>query len=127
MSTIVQFRAIDWGMETCELHVNLPESNHSGSLALYRINSTVPLDTFSLSYNTRPHRIARLGIIALGLGVVPWHRKFSCAMDEVLSFELACLPSSESGGDSDCFMEWIQIKDALPGEPYVVRCLIFAD
>ena len=120
MSTIIQFRAIDWGMEICELHVDLPESfgqeGHSGSLALYRVNSTIPLDTSALSYDTRPPRIAKLGNIALGNGDVTWHRKFSCAMDEVLSFELSCLPLEESGGDSNCLVEWVQIKDKVPGE-----------
>ncbi|KAI9461087.1 hypothetical protein HD554DRAFT_2028382 [Boletus coccyginus] len=119
VSTIIQFRAIDWGMEICELHVDLPESfgqeGHSGSLALYRIDSTIPLDTSSLSYNTRPRRIAKLGNIPFGN--VTWHRKFNCATDEVLSFELSCLPLVESGGDSNCFVEWVQIKDAVPGEP----------
>jgi len=118
MSTIIQFRAIDWGMETCELHLDFPESfgqeGHSGSLALYRVNSTIPLDTSSLSYNTRPPRITKLGNIALGNGIVTWHRKFNCAMDEVLSFELSCLPLVESGGDSNCFVEWVQIKDVIP-------------
>ena len=117
MSTIIQFRAIDWGMEICELHVDLPESFGHGLLALYRVNSTIPLDTSSLSYNTRPPRIAKLGNIPLGNDIVTWHRKFSCAMDEVLSFELSCLPLMESGGDSDCFLDWVQIKDAIPGEP----------
>ncbi|KAF8433676.1 hypothetical protein L210DRAFT_3649499 [Boletus edulis BED1] len=118
MSTIVQFRAIDWGMEICELHIHLPESygqeGHSGSLGVYRINSTIPLDSSSLSYNTRPPRVVRQGVIPLGNGVVTWHRKFSCATEEVLSFELSCLPSEESGGDPGCFVEWVQIKDALP-------------
>ncbi|KAF8553511.1 hypothetical protein OG21DRAFT_1373625, partial [Imleria badia] len=115
VSTIIQFRAIDWGMEICELHVDLLESfgqeGHSGSLALYRVNSTITLDTSSLSYDTRPPRVAKVGNIALGNGNVTWHRKFSCAMDEVLSFELGCLPLEESGGDSDCLVEWVQIKD----------------
>jgi len=119
MSTIIQFRAIDWGMEICELHIDFPESlgqeGHSGELALYRIDSTIPLDTSSLSYNTRPRRIAKLGNVPIGN--VTWHRRLNCAMDEVLSFELGCLPLAESGGDSNCFAEWVQIKNALPGEP----------
>ena len=113
-------------MEICELHVDIPESfgqeGHSGSLALYRVNSTTPLDSASLSYNTRPSRIAKLGNIPLGNGIVTWHRKFSCATDEVLSFELSCLPLEDSGGDSGCFVEWIQIKGTAPGKPPKLGC-----
>ena len=120
MSTIIQFRAIDWGMEICELHIDLPESygqeGHSGSLAVYRINSTIPLDSSTLSYNIRPPRVAKLGNIPVGNDTLTWHRKFHCVTDEVLSFELGCLPLDESGGEAGCSVEWVQIKDSLPGE-----------
>jgi len=120
MSTIVQFRAIDWGMEICELHIDLPtedtgRSGHSGALAVYRVNATIPLDSASLSHNTRPPRVAKVANIPLGDDSgVQWHRKFSCVTDEVLSFELGCLPQSEFDGDDGCFVEWVQIKDAIP-------------
>ncbi|KIJ64928.1 hypothetical protein HYDPIDRAFT_111615 [Hydnomerulius pinastri MD-312] len=125
MSTIIQFRAVDWGMEICELHVGLPDSlGHSGMLALYRVNSTIPLDPDSLSYNTRPARIAKLTTLPLGNGPTHWHRQLHCAIDDVLTFELGCLSSSESSGDSDCAVEWVQIKESLPAIYLVQRSTV---
>ncbi|KAG2039749.1 hypothetical protein BDR03DRAFT_859530 [Suillus americanus] len=113
VSTIFQFRAIDWGMENCELHVALPPVDRPTTLALYRLNATVPVDISTLSFNVRPPRVAKLGNIVPGKDSLDWHRKLSCAMDDVLVFELAC---SEDESSSSCDIEWWQAhKETAPG------------
>jgi hypothetical protein len=42
-----------------------------------------------------------------------WHRKFSCTLEEVLTFEVACSPLNVG---AECFVEWWQLSDvASPG------------
>ncbi|KAG2111641.1 uncharacterized protein F5147DRAFT_573363 [Suillus discolor] len=114
VSTIFQFRAIDWGMENCELHVAIPPVDRPTTLALYRLNATVPLDISTLSFNVRPPRVAKLSNIVLGQDSLDWHRKLSCAMDDVLVFELACSEDEVSGS---CDIEWWQAREeTAPGE-----------
>ncbi|KAG1871319.1 hypothetical protein DFJ58DRAFT_652493 [Suillus subalutaceus] len=88
LSSIFLFWAIDWGMENCELHVALAPVDRPITLALYRLDATVPVDISTLS-------------------------KLSCAMDDVLVFELAC---SEDEPSSSCDIEWWQAhKETAPG------------
>ncbi|KAG1889971.1 hypothetical protein F4604DRAFT_1568427 [Suillus subluteus] len=110
VSTIFQFRAIDWGMENCELHVALPPVVRPTTLASHRLDATVPVDISTLSFNVRPPRVAKLGNIVPGKDSLDWHRKPSCAMDDVLVFELACSEDEPSGS---CDIEWWQAHRAL--------------
>ncbi|KZT01740.1 uncharacterized protein LAESUDRAFT_663344 [Laetiporus sulphureus 93-53] len=107
VSTIIKFRAIDRGMETCELNIDLPSqqpnstsySGHSVSVSLYRIDASFPIDAKTLSYDTRPARLFKLDDIY----VSHWHHKCSVASEEVLSFQLA---RASSFSDYDCHTEW---------------------
>ncbi|THH21391.1 hypothetical protein EW146_g149 [Bondarzewia mesenterica] len=123
ISTIIQFRAIDFGMETCELRVLLPSSitkspilpgqGEKGeigeTLSLHRLNASTPLNVRTLSYRTRPPPVSKVADIRLSPeNNTSWHRKFSCASEQVLTFELAC--SSISQGD-DCNLQWWQNKE----------------
>ncbi|KAG2052035.1 hypothetical protein BDR06DRAFT_888610 [Suillus hirtellus] len=113
VSTIFQFRAIDWGMEHCELHVAIPPMDRPTTLALYRLNTTVPIDISTLSFNVRPPRVAKLDNIVLGQDSLKWYRKLSCVTDDVLVFELGCSEDESSGS---CDIEWWQAhKDTAPG------------
>ncbi|KAG2341077.1 hypothetical protein BDR05DRAFT_888803 [Suillus weaverae] len=117
VSTIFQFRAIDWGMESCELHVALPPVDRPTTLALYRLNATVPVDISTLSFNVRPPRVAKLGNIVPGQHSLDWHRKLSCAMDDVLVFELGCSEDEPSGR---CDIEWWQTHNmTAPGQYFI--------
>ncbi|KAG1812211.1 uncharacterized protein BJ212DRAFT_1520413 [Suillus subaureus] len=117
VSTIFQFRAIDWGMEICELHVALPPVDRSTTLELYRLNATVPVDISTLSFNVRPPRVAKLGNIMPGKDSLDWHRKLSCAMDDVLVFELACSEDEPSGS---CDIRWWQSHEkTAPGQYFI--------
>ncbi|KAH7905339.1 hypothetical protein BJ138DRAFT_1017842 [Hygrophoropsis aurantiaca] len=133
VSTVVQFQAIDWGMEICELHLDIPQSittstsahRTSANLVLYRLNATHRLDITSLSYHNRPSRVSKLANLHLGLGDVTasdniifsegvrWHRRFACTTDEVLSFELGCAVSPEvvESEAESCHVEWWQNRD----------------
>lgn len=129
MSTIVQFRAIDYGMDICELRLEIPPKisgvglDTSGlalasnplKLQLTRLQAPKPLDPTTLSYVTRPPATGpEVDAIHLGFGV-NWSRNYSCSMEELLTFELAC-PSGDDG--IKCAVEWWQKKDrSIPGEP----------
>ncbi|KAG2052018.1 hypothetical protein BDR06DRAFT_958385 [Suillus hirtellus] len=65
VSTISQFRAIDWGMESCELHVVILPMDRPTTLALYPLNATVPVDISTLSFNVRPPWVVKLDNIVL--------------------------------------------------------------
>lgn len=118
VSTIFQFRAIDWGMENCELHVTLPPVDRPTTLALYRLNTTVPIDTSTLSFNVRPPRVAKIDNIVPRKDGLDWHRKLSCAMDDVLVFELGCSEDEPSGR---CDMEWWQAHKETAPAVYMIQ------
>ncbi|KAJ7602358.1 hypothetical protein DFH06DRAFT_1397516 [Mycena polygramma] len=109
ISTIVQFRTIDWGMEDCELHLALPAVKHwdtGSSVVLHRLNQTYPLDLATLTYRSSPPRVATMASIQLApTAGTTWQHRFACATDEILTFELACSPTNEG---SDCTVEWWQ-------------------
>ncbi|KLO16596.1 hypothetical protein SCHPADRAFT_887665 [Schizopora paradoxa] len=121
ISTIVQFRAIDYGMGTCELRLTIPpslmhgenpgllDSSQARPLSVYRLNSTRPLSSRALSARTKPDRIAQVAEVLLqreeGTAGLVWHRKFMCEENEILTFELAC--GTAALGDT-CTVEWWQ-------------------
>ena len=113
VTTIVQFRAIDFGMERCELQLAIqPQVSDITpkpfTLEIFRLNSTLPLDTQALTYDTRPPRVSKVTAVEVNRAVVThWSRNFACASDEVLTFELACIPTLDDG---DCRVEWWQNK-----------------
>ncbi|KAG6873899.1 hypothetical protein C0995_009678 [Termitomyces sp. Mi166 len=119
ISTILQFRAIDYGMEICELHIDLPPSSvlagQVEAISVYRLESSSPLDLGSLSYKTSPRRIGCLGdIYATADKETHWHRKMTCTLEAVLTLELACPQDIPVG--KRCNLEWLQSKEATPGE-----------
>ncbi|KAG6884644.1 hypothetical protein C0993_009325 [Termitomyces sp. T159_Od127] len=119
ISTILQFRAIDYGMEICELHIDLPQSSAAAerveAISVYRLESSSPLDVRSLSYRTRPRRLGRLGDVHAAINAeVDWHRKMTCKLEEVLTLELACPEDIPVG--TQCSLEWWQRKEeSIPG------------
>ncbi|KZT68641.1 hypothetical protein DAEQUDRAFT_692312 [Daedalea quercina L-15889] len=119
MSTVIQFRAIDYGMELCEIHVHLPplftgpstEAEEPSVVAtLYRLNSTRALDERKMSFASRPPRLFKVDDIT----ITPWHYRFSCTSEEVLTFELSH-PSFD--GAEGTHIEWWQDDDRLQVKP----------
>ena len=83
-------------------------------VSVYRLDST-RLDTKSLSYNTRPSRVTEVANIEVANEAVDWSRDFSCAWDELLTFEVACFAEDRSGYDKQrerCSLEWWQNKES---------------
>ncbi|KAJ3557198.1 hypothetical protein NM688_g1600 [Phlebia brevispora] len=109
ISTVVQFRAIDYGMEKCELNVLFPAAGSGekslGAISVYRLNTSYALDTSTLSYVMRPPRLPKLTDIPLSaFNNTHWRRTFVCPTESVLTFEFAC---STTTGHS-CDLEWWQ-------------------
>lgn len=115
----MQFRAFDWGMETCQLGLSLPSANSSTTaqpaLTVYRLNASHALDPRSLSYRTRPERASQIADVELSAEPSHWQRNFTCATEEVLTFEFAC---SGSSLPELCRFDWWQDKrsDITPGK-----------
>ncbi|KAK0194295.1 hypothetical protein F5146DRAFT_428610 [Armillaria mellea] len=111
VSTIMQFRAFDWGMETCQLGLSLPSANSvtiaQPALTVYRLNASHALDPRSLSYRTRPERTSKIADVELSEELSHWQRNFTCATEEVLTFEFAC---SGLSLPELCRFDWWQDK-----------------
>ncbi|KAF5378250.1 hypothetical protein D9757_009143 [Collybiopsis confluens] len=119
ISTVVQFRAMDWGMETCELHISIPRetsnltiSRPNQSISVFQLNTTIVQDGTTLSYNTRPPPFLKLTDLTVDSanGAV-WKQEFSCSEEEILTFELACPVTEQT--ENGCHVEWIQEKSPL--------------
>lgn len=119
ISTIFQFRAIDWGMEQCEISFNIPpewgglKDSSTSVVSVYRLNATLPIQPSKLNYINRPPRLSKLDDIVIG-DTSKWRRNVTCYSDSVLSFELAC-----SSSDSDCNLSWWQGHDLTISSPVV--------
>jgi len=115
ISTIFQFRALDWGMENCELRLDLPAlsedvliSGYTITLDVFRLNASdsIPLNENSLTYANRPARMSKLAEIDVSSKEgVHWRRHLSCTSESLLAFELACNSREEL---KDCSGEWWQ-------------------
>ncbi|KAJ6569447.1 hypothetical protein B0H19DRAFT_695083 [Mycena capillaripes] len=121
ISTIAQFRAIDWGMEKCSLDVVLPEVTEmtdfmnfsmSGStgdsdwvtVEVWRVSSpeiTVAIDPQTLSWETKPPRKLLVGYWGLKPGVRMQSETFECSSNSLHTFEFLCL-------DPKCHLQFQQ-------------------
>ncbi|KAJ7582185.1 hypothetical protein C8J56DRAFT_710321, partial [Mycena floridula] len=114
MSTILQFRAMDFGMEICELQISVPNTTANNfklptsELVLYRLNQLKALHEGHISFSNRPSRASRLSTITFNYGML-WKQSFTCRMDELITLELAC-PLGH-GYTGDCDLEWSQNQD----------------
>ncbi|KAF5381202.1 hypothetical protein D9757_007864 [Collybiopsis confluens] len=122
VSTVVQFMAIDYAMEICELRLllslstlplSISPSPKPLTLTLNRLDTNTNLDPRSLSFSSRPPTKAKLADIVVDRTKgIDWTRRLPCSMHEVLTFELAC---SQSDFDSleECGVEWWQDKQNI--------------
>ncbi|PBK75075.1 hypothetical protein ARMSODRAFT_951146 [Armillaria solidipes] len=86
LSTLAQFRIINYGMERCQLHAPLPinssttaSSGHPFSFTVNCLEPRIPLNTKTLYYQTRPALVSTLTLIHLdpyGLKASEPKRKF---------------------------------------------------
>ncbi|KAF9002065.1 hypothetical protein BDQ17DRAFT_1186166, partial [Cyathus striatus] len=114
ISTVVQFRALDFGMESCELAIRMDLKKMDvgstfHSLDLFTLEGKFPLRTDQLSYNNRPSRIQKVAEISElkdGYNVL---YNFDCKMDGLFTFELAC--HQITAEDRSCGLEWWQDRE----------------
>ncbi|KAM5531441.1 hypothetical protein V8D89_014898 [Ganoderma adspersum] len=105
--TIVQFRAIDFGMEDCHLVFTLPPlgfpledraffaMNPASHFDVFRFAAARPLDMKVLSYRTRPKREEKVATLQARLdGDTEIHR-FECPRGSLHVFEVACAEGEE--------------------------------
>ncbi|KAJ7586817.1 hypothetical protein C8J56DRAFT_786753 [Mycena floridula] len=114
VSTVVQFRALDFGMEICELQIITPNTTSinvllpSGPIELYELKAgPKPLHEATLSWSSRPARGELLELISFHPRMT-WRRRFSCLMDELFTFELSCPVTAES---KQCNLDWWQAQE----------------
>lgn len=97
---------------TSRLNPGLLDAAQSRPLTVYRLNSTTPIDSRKLSAASKPSRYAKVAEVDFVQDDTSdsfvWHRKFSCAEEEVLTFEIGC--GITTRGDA-CDMEWWQDKE----------------
>ena len=111
----MQFRTIDWGMENCTLHIQMPSDkgdfyptdagSRSAAVNLSRLQIERPLDYKIPSFwsqKINDHKIATIDIIP-GFS---WARQFDCGMDSLHTFALA-------SSTSKVHVEWWQDKQSL--------------
>jgi len=125
-STIAQFRALDFGMENCEVAVRvLPQDildtetdprpgfnrtftssrpNEPLPISVYELHTDNPLDVQTLSWRTKPERGKFLGVLLVGVGVEAELQTISCPQDSLQTFEFTCDEQQEEA----CSLEWWQ-------------------
>ncbi|KAH9914376.1 uncharacterized protein BXZ73DRAFT_106618 [Epithele typhae] len=106
--TVVQFRAIDFGMEECELVFTLPTPGEplergaffsidpTSRFDVFRLDADRPIDVQKLSFRSRPkisERVARN--IALRVGEDTQVHRFGCPATSLHVFEVACAAGTE--------------------------------
>lgn len=130
VSTVVQFRTIDWGMEFCSLRIRLPNKESAAAsnftttpgskgnfIDVYSIptNSIINLD--KLSYRTRPTLGDKVARVKINDGADMDYR-FACAMDSLHTFAL-------TSGNANTGVEWWQDKQSeSPGKDDLLLILI---
>ncbi|KAF8641552.1 hypothetical protein AX16_009929 [Volvariella volvacea WC 439] len=117
VSTILQFRVLDYGMERCTLTFSLPtpeglaDPHHSKAVALggpihlsiWRLDSSEPLEPSSLSWSNRPpRRRDAMEFYVQPEGSLIESEEFRCPAGSLQTYEVACSPRN-----SDCYI-WFQ-------------------
>ncbi|KAH8101226.1 hypothetical protein BXZ70DRAFT_1007614 [Cristinia sonorae] len=136
ISTVLQFRTLDWGMESCELNVRIPgtemvvDNNRSNSTASLILGPThnhiyvhtlvsddrgTPIDQVidqkQLTHSSLPLLGERVGSLHLDYGF-EWTYKFPCEMDSLHAFALVA-------ADDSTHVEWWQDKQSLLPAVYI--------
>ncbi|KAJ7818317.1 hypothetical protein B0H14DRAFT_2520484 [Mycena olivaceomarginata] len=122
VSTIVQFRVQDFGMEKCTLTLSTgmapPASGHhgrrhaghahpppTGRMDLWRLDQARAIDPQRLSWRTRPKRSRLAASWDLAHSASLRTDEFACKSTSIITFELAC------SGQEDCLLDFTQSKE----------------
>ncbi|RDX40722.1 hypothetical protein OH76DRAFT_308685 [Lentinus brumalis] len=120
--TIVQFRAIDFGMEDCRLVFTLPKlgaqledhasfSMHPASrFDVFRLAVERPIDVKKLSYRTKPKVAEKVATLQARMDGDTLIHQFPCPWSSLHVFEVACAEGSE------CMVDTWSSQNATYGE-----------
>ncbi|EPQ55669.1 hypothetical protein GLOTRDRAFT_115949 [Gloeophyllum trabeum ATCC 11539] len=135
VSTIAQFRILDYGMERCELMVQVaadqtlgPESSmrlsesfansskpEPGCISVWRLDAPEPLDPKRLWWRNKPTRISQVAAFDPQVDPPSVYR-FDCVQDSLHSFEIVA-------EDESCYMEWWQDKGTSTSAIYLQQSM----
>jgi len=103
ISTIVQFRVLDYGMENCALILHLPEHSsnfssitvsnpkgHPPKIEVWKLSTEKRLIPKDVSWDTKPRRINHIGTFEANQGRKIELSTFSCRSGSYQTFELSC-------------------------------------
>lgn len=99
--TIVQFRVVDYGMESCSLAITIPPKNDSVSIISSALDSPVSLEVWTLpikhklnlgklTWATRPQPRTHVGTLVISHGATYHMSRFECRSGSYQTFELSC-------------------------------------
>ncbi|KAH8101222.1 hypothetical protein BXZ70DRAFT_117463 [Cristinia sonorae] len=106
VSTIFQFRTVDFRMENCELAVSIPNftnftlSPGENLVDIWTSAADAPLDVKKLTWETRPARKAKIQTISMTHGI-NYNYSFPCPADNIFVFEF-------SAGSTSTEAKWVQ-------------------
>ncbi|KAI0060423.1 hypothetical protein BV25DRAFT_961190 [Artomyces pyxidatus] len=118
VSTIVEFRTVDYHMEQCEIAVFLPEhitqtleyphiqlGDAPILMDIWKLRTTYPIDPKLLTWSTRPSRVGnKVDTVAVAPGLNYTYR-FQCPSDSLQVFEFSAATPTTS-------VEWSQDHDS---------------
>ena len=123
MSTFVQFRALDYGMENCSLVLRIPAHGSDGAMEMAHIGSSIidvwslavnaKVDLLKLSHNALPRRIAKVGTFTVRYNATEELPSFPCESGTYHAFLFTC---PEGARKEDCLVDVTSTKEELVGE-----------
>ncbi|KAI0056951.1 hypothetical protein BV25DRAFT_1920588 [Artomyces pyxidatus] len=106
VSTIVQFRVMDYGMENCSLVLTIPPAAENGTdilvsdlredqarVDVWALSTSKRLDPQTLTWKTCPTRAAHVGMLAASYNETHELPSFACRSGSYQAFELSCAGS----------------------------------
>ncbi|THH08337.1 hypothetical protein EW146_g9026 [Bondarzewia mesenterica] len=126
LSTIAEFRVLDYAMERCRIAITLPLRNTSNAdfnsqnlrpsnVHVWRLDTREgPVDPRVLSWRTMPHRATFLGALTANAGSTARTAEFACEQGALVQVEFSCSPTEEDMESGSCFLDFWQ-EPKLPG------------
>jgi len=120
ISTFVQFRALDYGMENCSLVLRIPQID-SDAMEVARIGSTIDIwslevnskiDLLKLSFNTLPRRVSKVGVFTPRYNTTEKLPSFTCPSGTYHAFLLTC---PDGARKEDCSVDVTSTREELVG------------
>ncbi|KAJ3927217.1 MAG: hypothetical protein NXY57DRAFT_926681 [Lentinula lateritia] len=104
ISTIIQFRTIDYGMENCSLVLTVPmtltgnssfeapdfDKQKASQIHIWAVSQLSKLDSQNITWNTKPPLRTFLGQLDARMGFTATISNFPCKSGAYFTFELSC-------------------------------------